>query len=58
MGVANIDDNPEDIEGTALHLIHKGREDILHIMLDHGADVNKKDRMGKSVLSMRVGIRF
>ena len=51
MGVASIDDNPEDIEGTALHLIQKGREDILHILLDHGADVNKKDRMGKTVLS-------
>lgn len=51
MGVASIDDNPEEIEGTALHFFEKGREDILQILLDHGADVNKKDRMGKTVLS-------
>lgn len=54
MGVASIDDDPEDLEGTALHLIEKGRKDILQILLDHGADVNKKDCMGgkfKPVLS-------
>ena len=57
MGVASIDDDPEDLEdleGTALHLIEKGRKDILQILLDHVADVNKKDCMGgkgKPVLS-------
>ena len=54
MGVASIDDDPEDFEGTALHLIEKGREDILQILLDHGADVNKRDCMGgkgKTVMS-------
>ena len=50
MGVASIDENPEDLEGTALHLIEKGRKDILQILLDHGADVNQKDRRGKTVM--------
>lgn len=40
MGVASIDENPEDLEGTALHLIEKGRKDILQILLDHGGDIN------------------
>lgn len=51
VGVASIDDNAEDIEGAAWHFTKKGRDDILQILLDHGADVNKKDRMGKRVLS-------
>ena len=50
-GVASIDEDPEDLEGTALHLIEKGRKDILQILLDHGADVNQKDCMGKTVMS-------
>ena len=52
--MASINDDPEDLEGTALHLIEKGREDILQIPLDHWADVNKRDCMGgkgKTVLS-------
>lgn len=51
MGVASIDDNPEDLEGTALHLIEKGRKDILQILLDHGGDINQKDCTGKTVMS-------
>lgn len=50
MGVASIVDRPEDLKGTALHLIEKERKDILDILLDHGADFNKKDRMGKTVM--------
>ena len=50
-GVASIDEDPEDLEGTALHLIENGRKDILQILLDHGADVNQKDCMGKTVMS-------
>lgn len=51
MGVASIDDQPADPKGTALHLIEKGRKDILQILLDHGADVNAKDHMGQTVMS-------
>ena len=51
MGVASIDENPEDLEGTSLHLIEKGRKDILQILLDHGGDVNQKDYTGKTVMS-------
>ena len=51
MGVASIDACPDDLEGTALHLIEKGRKDILQILLDHGADVNLKDCTGKTVMS-------
>ena len=51
MGVASTDDDPVDLEGTALHLIKKGRKDILRILLDHGPDVNLKDRMGKTAMS-------
>lgn len=50
MGVASIDAAPENLEGTALHLIEKGRKDILQILLDHGADVNKTDCTGKTVI--------
>lgn len=50
MGVAGIVDRPEDLKGTALHLIEKERKDILDILLDHGADFNKKDRMNKTVM--------
>lgn len=46
MGEASIYDSPEDLEGTALHLIEKGETDILQILLNHGADVKQKDRMG------------
>ena len=28
MGVASTDEDPEDLEGTALHLLEKGRKDI------------------------------
>ena len=51
MCVASIDENPEDLEGTALHLIGKGRKNILQILLDHGADVSQKDCTGKTVMS-------
>ena len=51
MGVASIHEDPDDLEGTALHLIEKGRKDILQILLDHGADVNQKDCTGKTVMS-------
>lgn len=51
MGVASIDDKPDDLEGTALHLIEKGRKDILQILLDHGGDINHKDCTGKTVMS-------
>lgn len=51
MGVASIDADPDNLEGTALHLIKKGRKDILQILLDHGADVNLKDCTGKTVMS-------
>lgn len=53
-GVQGIDDGPEELDGTDLHLIEKGRKDILQILLDHGADVNMIDSMGgkgKTVLS-------
>lgn len=46
MGVASIDDDPGDFEGTAFHLVEKRRRDILQILLDHGTDVNKEDCMG------------
>ena len=51
MGVASIDDNPDDLEGTALYLIEKGRIDILQILLDHGGDINQKDCKGKTLMS-------
>lgn len=51
MGVASINDYPENKEGTALHLIANGRKDILQLLLDHGGDVNQKDRMGETVIS-------
>ena len=51
MGVASIYDQPEDLEGTALHLIEKGRKDILQILLDNGAAVNQKDPTGQTVMS-------
>lgn len=51
IGVASTDDDPVDLEETALHLIKKGRKDILRILLDHGPDVNLKDRMGKTAMS-------
>ena len=51
MGVASIEDNPDDLEGTALHLFEKGRKDILQILLDHGGDIEQKDCTGKTVLS-------
>ena len=34
MGVASIGENPEDLEGTALHLIEKRWKDILQILLN------------------------
>lgn len=49
--MASTDDDPVHLEGTALHLIKKGRKDILGILLDHGPDVNLKDRMGKTAMS-------
>lgn len=45
-GVQGFDDDPEELDGTALHLIEKGRKDILQVLLDHGADVNMRDFMG------------
>lgn len=51
MGVASIEEDPEDLEGTALHFVEKGRKDIMQILLDHGgADINHKDIMGKTVM--------
>lgn len=50
MGVASIDDDPEDLEGTTLHLVQKGPKDILRILLDHGPDVTMKDRIGRTVM--------
>lgn len=50
-GVASIDEAPEDLDGTALHLIEKGRKHILQILLDAGADVNQRDCKGKTVMS-------
>lgn len=58
--MTSIEDEVEDLKGTALHLIEKGRKDILQILLDPGADVNQKDRMGKTVM-LRMnenGMRF
>ena len=52
MGVASIDEDPKDLEGTAFHLIEKERKDILQILLDYGAEVNQKDCKGKTVMSM------
>ena len=51
MGVASIYDQPEDLKGTALHLIEKGRKDILQILLDNGAVVNQKDPTDQTVMS-------
>ncbi len=51
IGVASIGKDPEDLDGTALHLIEEGREDILQILLDYGADVNQDDCTGKTVMS-------
>lgn len=56
MGVATIDDDPvalHSLKGTALHFIKEGRNDILQILLDHGPEVNLKDRpaMGKTAMS-------
>lgn len=54
IGVASIEDDPEDLEGAALHLIEKERKDVLQILLNHRVDVNKTDYMGekgKTVLS-------
>lgn len=45
------DEDPDDLEGTALHLIEQGRKDILQILLDYGGDVNQKDCMVKTVMS-------
>lgn len=49
--MASIEDNPEHSEGTALHLVGKGRKDILQILFDQGAVANQKDCMGKMVMS-------
>ncbi len=51
MGVTSTDDEPVDLKGTALHFVKKGRKDILQILLDHGPEVNLKDRMGKTAMS-------
>ncbi len=51
MGVASINHYPENKEGTAPHLIANGRKDILQLLLDHGGDVNQKDRTGETVIS-------
>lgn len=51
MGIASTDEDPDDLEGTALHLIEKGRIDILQILLDYGGNVNQKDCTGKTVMS-------
>lgn len=49
--MTSTDVDPVDSKGTALHLIKKGRKDILQILLDHGPEVNLKDRMGKTAMS-------
>lgn len=48
--MASIDDDPEDLEETTLHLIQKGPKDILQILLDHGPDVSMKYRIGRTVM--------
>ena len=50
MGVASIGENPEDLEGTALHLIEKGWKDILQILPNSGSNDNQKDCTGKMVM--------
>ena len=44
--MASINDDPEDMEETDLHHIENGSKDILQILLDHGADFNKRDCTG------------
>lgn len=51
MGVTSTNDDSKDLEGTASHLIEKGRKDILQILLDYGAEVNQKNCAGKTVMS-------
>lgn len=60
MGVANINHYPENKEGTARHLIANGLKDILQLLLDHGGDINQKNRTGETVISRMYvnGTRF
>lgn len=44
-------EDPEGLEGAALHLTEKERKNILQILLDYWTDDNQKDCTGKTVMS-------
>jgi len=50
-GVMSLIDPDEEKDGTALHFASKcGRMDIVHYLLDQGADVNTRDDAGETPL--------
>ena len=47
---SDLDTGEQDREGTALHLVKKGRVDILKYLLESGANRNLTDHKGKTPL--------
>ncbi|KAI9892909.1 MAG: hypothetical protein M1814_001068 [Vezdaea aestivalis] len=52
---ADLKETGGDLDNTALHLaVSESREDVMNLLLDHGADCYKKNKKGDSPLALAI----